>query len=189
MKQSHLQLTLFTDPNLLSRLDRHVLTQFLQPMQLHLPPQAAALLVTSDFDEFCRGMAELFRSLETFGAPLREALLAIETLAQPENASLLEEVLSHAPEGWVNLHHFVSGGRRIVLGNFRSVGSVGAWSVRSSTQHGTRNTHSEFSVPPIHQSTNPSIQSHHSLTPTLQSPNSSRPKSKIEIRKSLRSTL
>src|SRR5690349_107063 len=98
------QLKLFTNSNVLDRTYRTLLTRFLQDYQASLSPDAAALLASSaknhDFEEFCVAWATQFKSIRQFGAPLIEALYAIEFLAMPENASILDDAISHLPPGY-----------------------------------------------------------------------------------------
>ena len=92
----------FSDPEILSHVWRDILTRFLDDYKEHLPADAAALLPARlDFEQFCQAWAAQFSSPSRFGAPLLDALLAIENLAQPENESLLKEALSHLPPGYV----------------------------------------------------------------------------------------
>jgi hypothetical protein len=102
--QMNSQLTLFTDPAVLSRVNRPILTLVLQHYQASLPPDAVALLTTSlnslSFEEYCAAWASQFKSADNFGAPLLDALHAIEFLAQTENAATLDDALSHLPPGY-----------------------------------------------------------------------------------------
>ena len=96
-------LRLFTDPGLLGLLHRNVLTRFLEDHKDSLAPEAAALLNADrdlNHEQFCAAWAARFRSPAAFGAPLLEALTAIETLALPENRQLLDDALSHLPPGY-----------------------------------------------------------------------------------------
>jgi hypothetical protein len=98
-------LKLFTDPAVLARVQRNILSRFLEDSQAHLPPEASALLTVSlnglTLEEYCSAWAAQFSSTAQFGARLLEALHAIELLALPENASMLGEALSHLPPGYV----------------------------------------------------------------------------------------
>jgi hypothetical protein len=106
------QLTLFTDRTILSRTNRSILTRFLEDYQAYLPPDAAALLATSlnslTFEEYCAAWAKQFASVNEFGAPLQEALHAIEFLAMPDNASILDGALSQLPPGYEINRNFSS---------------------------------------------------------------------------------
>src|SRR5271166_6367715 len=94
-------LKLFTDPNLLRQLHRNILTRLLEDFKNDLPPEAAALLAADlNHEQFCAAWAAQFRSPSAFGAPLLQALIAIETLALPENRQLLDDALSHLPSGY-----------------------------------------------------------------------------------------
>jgi Protein of unknown function (DUF3631) len=79
--------------------------RFLQAHQAFLTPEAVALLDLSvrgplAFDEFCSGWAAQFRDPSRFGAPLAETLFAIESLALPENSSILQKALDSLPPGY-----------------------------------------------------------------------------------------
>ena len=96
-------LHLFTNPSIVARLERPILTRFLEDYRHCLSPEAVALLNANpppNHEEFCAAWAEQFKSAHTFAQPLRDALVAIETLARPENQPLLEEPLSHLPPGF-----------------------------------------------------------------------------------------
>jgi hypothetical protein len=98
------QLKLFTDPAVLARVQRPILTRFLEDNHANLPAGAATLLRTSlnglSFEEFCSAWATQFGSANQFGPSLLDALHRIEFLALPENASILADALSHLPPGY-----------------------------------------------------------------------------------------
>jgi len=52
------------------------------------------------FDQFCAAWAEQFKNAAALGAPLLNALTAIETLARPENRHLLQEAQAKLPSGY-----------------------------------------------------------------------------------------
>jgi hypothetical protein len=97
------QLKLFTDPDILNRVQRAILTRFLEHHQASLPPDAAALLTISHncltLQEYCAAWAAQFGAVDQLGAPLLQALRAIEFLAQRENATILNAALSQLPAG------------------------------------------------------------------------------------------
>jgi hypothetical protein len=103
-------LKLFTDSAILARVQRPLLTRFLETYSAHLSPDAAALFTTSlnslTFEEYCAAWATQFSSADQFGTPLQEALRAIELLALPENASILDDALSQTPPGYEISHDF-----------------------------------------------------------------------------------
>ena len=93
----------FSDSEVLSRVHRNILMRFLEDYIEHLPADAAALLGAKlDFEQSCTAWAAQFSSPSRFGAPLLDALLAIDNLARPENESLLTEALSHLPPNYVD---------------------------------------------------------------------------------------
>ncbi|HEV2394429.1 MAG TPA: DUF3631 domain-containing protein [Verrucomicrobiae bacterium] len=95
------QLTFFTCIPVLRRLNRCVFTQFMQSYSPSLPPEAASLLTGHlGHEEFCAAWAAQFTCPGRFGAPLLEALVAIHTLALPENAHLIEPALAKLPPGF-----------------------------------------------------------------------------------------
>jgi len=102
--QMNTPLKLFTDPSALTRVQRSLLTRFLEDNQAHLSADAAALLTTSlnnlTFEEYCSAWATQLTCANQFGAPLLEALHAVEFLALPENAPILTDALSHLPRGY-----------------------------------------------------------------------------------------
>src|SRR5579859_1575510 len=99
----------FSDPELLSHVYRDLLTRLLDDYKEHLPAEAAALRRADlNFEQFCAAWAAQFQDPSRFGLPLRDALLAIEKLARPENESLLKEALSHLPPGYVVNQNFPS---------------------------------------------------------------------------------
>ncbi|HWV98960.1 MAG TPA: DUF3631 domain-containing protein [Candidatus Acidoferrum sp.] len=95
------QLKYFIHASLLRPLNRLILTRFLEDLKHSLSPEAAGLLAADlDHEQFCAAWAAQFRSPSALGAPLLEALSAIETLAIPENRPLLQDALSHLPRGY-----------------------------------------------------------------------------------------
>jgi hypothetical protein len=94
------ELKLFSNPENLRRLDRCHLTRLLEEHQDCLAREAVALLFANpppDHENWCSAWAAQFKSPAAFGAPLRNALLDIETLSLPENRTLLEHALSNLP--------------------------------------------------------------------------------------------
>jgi hypothetical protein len=78
-----------------------MLTQLLEERKGCLPPAAVALLTAQlDFEQFCDAWAAQLKSPEGFGAPVLEALGAIEMLSLPENAALFEKAVSTLPPGY-----------------------------------------------------------------------------------------
>jgi hypothetical protein len=161
-------LKFFTDPSILRRVQRNILTPVLETFQSCLPPETAALVKNSDFDNFCNGLSAQFRSLAAFGAPLIEALVAIETLALPENHLLLEEGLSHLPTGFEVSRTRPSLNQALHLWLITRNHPEVPWPLpptpeskcepETSSAAGTVPEPSTASPPLIQQSTNPSIQ-------------------------------
>ena len=81
------RLRFFTNPQLVARVQRNLLTRLLENHHDSLPPEAAALLTGPrlNHEEYCAAWADRFECPGSLPAPLRHALLAIETLALPEN--------------------------------------------------------------------------------------------------------
>jgi hypothetical protein len=74
-------LKFFSDPENLRRLDRCHLTRLLQEHQDCLPREAVALLFANpplEHENWCTAWAAQFKSPAAFGAPLLNALIAID---------------------------------------------------------------------------------------------------------------
>jgi hypothetical protein len=94
-------LKFFSEQVHFSGVDRLIMTHLIEYYQTCLPPAAAALLTAGlDFEQYCAAWPAQFKSLEGFGAPLVEALTAIEKLSLPENAALLEQARGALPAGY-----------------------------------------------------------------------------------------
>jgi hypothetical protein len=94
-------MNLFAQPALIYGVDRSHLARLLDEQKADLPPEAATLLSAQlTHEEFCAAWAVQFSSPGALGAPLRDALLAIETLALPENHHRLEAALTNLPAGY-----------------------------------------------------------------------------------------
>src|SRR5271169_1042853 len=98
------QLKLFTNIGVLSRVNRGLLTRFLEDVRDSLPAPAAALLAAPlhDFEAFCAAWAALFAAPGALPESVIRALHAIEQLSLPENRAQLEATIAQAPPNCIN---------------------------------------------------------------------------------------
>jgi hypothetical protein len=97
-------LKLFTDIAVLSRVNRSLLTRFLEDVRGSLPAPAAALLAAPlhDFEAFCAAWAALFAAPGALPEAVIRALHAIEQLSLPGNRAQLEATISQVPPNYIN---------------------------------------------------------------------------------------
>ena len=93
-----IRLKFLSDAAILHRVDRGLLTRFLEGFESGLSPEAAQRLRTPcPFDEWCSFWAAWFKAKTALPPILLATLLNIETLAQPENAVILEQAIAQLP--------------------------------------------------------------------------------------------
>lgn len=102
--EAFMKLTQFSDPDNFGKVERNIMTRFLEGFADCLPPEAAAMLTEPAllWRPYCQQWATHFKTPEKFGAPLIKALKEIEMLALPENEELFKEAMARVPEDWIN---------------------------------------------------------------------------------------
>ena len=161
------QLLYFSDPDILHRVDRGHLTRFLEGFESDLSSEAAERLHARYlFDEWCSFCAAWFQAEAELPPALLATFLNIETLAQPENAAILEQAIANLPPEFEIKRHFHPVGQALHLWLIAQNHPEAPWPLRTAAVPGRSNPGGGDGSSPVPLGCNPTEPPAHGNTGT-----------------------